>query len=165
MYDEASVHDQPWPEPLGLDADVAAGETAMAVVGALRKYKSDNQLSMNAPVDLVEVYGDIHGFEEDVSGVMHIEKLELLDEEPEIESVVTGVDLDYSLVGPEYGAQVPDIEAALEGDDYEVEDGVMHVAGVELDPEMFTIEESREYVGDGDMLEAGDAIVIVQHAD
>ncbi|MFK5605721.1 valine--tRNA ligase [Haloferax sp. Atlit-47N] len=165
MYDEASVHDQSWPEPLGLDADVAAGETAMAVVGALRKYKSDNQLSMNAPVDLVEVYGDIHGFEEDVSGVMHIEKLELLDEEPEIESVVTGVDLDYSLVGPEYGAQVPDIEAALEGDDYEVEDGVMHVAGVELDPEMFTIEESREYVGDGDMLEAGDAIVIVQHAD
>ncbi|ELK56087.1 valyl-tRNA ligase, partial [Haloferax sp. BAB-2207] len=165
MYDEASVHDQSWPEPLGLDADVAAGETAMAVVGALRKYKSDNQLSMNAPVDLVEVYGDIHGFEEDVSGVMHIEELELLDEEPEIESVVTGVDLDYSLVGPEYGAQVPDIEAALESDDYEVEDGVMHVAGVELDPEMFTIEESREYVGDGDMLEAGDAIVIVQHAD
>jgi valyl-tRNA synthetase len=165
MHGDGSVHGTAWPEPLGLDADFAAGETAMAVVGALRKYKSDNQLSMNAPVDLVQVYGDVRGFEADVSGVMHVDQLETLDEEPQIESVVTGVDLDYSLVGPEFGAQVPDIEAALEAEEYEVVDGELHAAGVELDPEMFTIEETRRYTGEGDMLEAGDAVVIVQHDD
>ncbi|SFR33455.1 valyl-tRNA synthetase [Halogeometricum rufum] len=165
MHGDESVHGTAWPEPLGLDADFAAGETAMAVVGALRKYKSDNQLSMNAPVDLVQVYGDVRGFEADVSGVMHVEELETLDEEPQIESVVTGVDLDYSLVGPEFGAQVPDIEAALEAEEYEVVDGELHAAGVELDPEMFTIEEERRYTGEGDMLEAGDAVVIVRHGD
>ncbi|RYJ14185.1 valine--tRNA ligase [Halogeometricum borinquense] len=163
MHEETSVHRASWPEPLGLEADFEAGETAMAVVGALRKYKSDNQLSMNAPIDLVQVYGDVQDFEADISGVMHVEEMETLAEEPQIESVVTGVDLDYSLVGPEFGAQVPDIEAALEAEEYEVEDGHLHAAGVELAPEMFTIEEERKYMGDGEMLEAGDAVVIVQH--
>ncbi|SFR31829.1 valine--tRNA ligase [Halogeometricum limi] len=165
MYDEGSVHRAAWPEPLGLEADFAAGETAMAVVGALRKYKSDNQLSMNAELDRVQVWGSVQGFEDDISGVMHVEELETLDEEPQIESVVTGVDLDYSLVGPEFGAQVPDIEAALEDEAYDVVDGELHAAGVELAPEMFTIEEERKYVGEGEMLEAGDAVVIVQHGD
>ncbi|MDS0297125.1 valine--tRNA ligase [Halogeometricum sp. S1BR25-6] len=167
MYGEEadSVHRAAWPESLDVDADVAAGETAMAVVGALRKYKSDNQLSMNASVDRVQVYGDVHGFEEDISGVMHVEELETLDEEPQIESVVTGVDLDYSLVGPEFGSQVPDIEADIEAEEYEVVDGNLRAGGAELDPEMFTIEEERRYTGEGEMLEAGDAVVIVQHGD
>ncbi|ELZ31071.1 valyl-tRNA ligase [Halogeometricum pallidum JCM 14848] len=167
MYGEeaASVHRAAWPEPLGVDADVAAGETAMAVVGALRKYKSDNQLSMNASVDHVLVYGDVRGFEEDISGVMHVEELETSSEGPPIESVVTGVDLDYSLVGPEFGAQVPDIESAIEAEEYEVVDGELRAGDAELDSEMFTIEEERKYTGEGEMLEAGDAVVIVRHGD
>ncbi|RLM56841.1 valine--tRNA ligase [Halobellus sp. Atlit-31R] len=165
MHDDGeSVHHSGWPEPLGVDADFAAGETAMDVVGALRKYKSDAKLSMNADLDRVEVWGDVSGFEADISSVMHVEELETLDERPAVESVVTGVDLDYSLVGPEFGSQVPDIDDALEAGDYETVDGTLHVAGVELDPEMFEIEEERQYLGDGEMVEAGDAIVIVHEA-
>jgi valyl-tRNA synthetase len=163
MYGDASVHRTAWPDPLGLAADFEAGETAMAVVGALRKYKSDNQLSMNATLDRVAVYGDVRGFEDDVSRVMHVDELETLDEEPQVESVVTGVDLDYSLVGPEYGSQVPDIEAALAEDDYEVVDGELHVAGLELDAGMFELDEERRYTGEGEMVEAGDALVIVRN--
>ncbi|MFB6089905.1 MAG: class I tRNA ligase family protein, partial [Halobellus sp.] len=161
MHGDGSVHLTDWPEPLGLDADFAAGETAMEVVGALRKYKSDAQLPMNAALDRVEVWGDVSGFEDDISGVMHVEELATLEERPAVESVVTGVDLDYSLVGPEFGSQVPDIEAAIDDGDYEVVDGELHVAGVELDAEMFEIEEERQYLGEGEMVEAGDAIVIV----
>jgi valyl-tRNA synthetase len=133
----------------------------MAVVGALRKYKSEEQLPMNEPLARVDVWGDISGFEADISGVMHVGELTSLAERPEIESVVTGVDLDYSLVGPEFGSQVPDIEAAIEAGEYEVVDGALHAAGVELDAEMFEIEEERQYTGDGEMIESDDAIVIV----
>ena len=92
---------------------------------------------------------------------MHVEELDALRERPEIESVVTGVDLDYSLVGPEFGSQVPEIDAAIEAGDYEVVDGALHAAGVALDPEMFEIERERRYTGDGEMIDADDAAVIV----
>jgi valyl-tRNA synthetase len=164
MYDaETSVHRADWPEPAGMDADLEAGETAMAVVGALRKYKSDNQLSMNAAVDTVQVYGNIAGLEDDISRVMHVESLESLDEEPEIESVVTGIDLDYAQVGPKFGSQVPDIEAGLEAGDYTIEDGVLHVADVELDADLFEVNRERKFMGEGEMLEVDGALVVVQN--
>ena len=161
MHGDGSVHTSGWPDPLGIDADFDAGETAMSVVGALRKYKSDRQLPMNESLARVDVWGDVSGFESDVSGVMHVETLNSLDERPEIESVVTGVDLDYSLVGPAYGSRVPDIDAAIEAGDYEVVDGTLHAADAELDAEMFEIEAERRYTGAGEMVEAGDAVVIV----
>ncbi|WP_318567634.1 valine--tRNA ligase [Salinigranum marinum] len=162
MYADESVHRAAWPDPLGLDADVAAGETALSVVSALRRYKSDNQLSMNAALDTVRVYGNIAGFEGDVRRVMHVDTLETTDEEPPIESVVTGIDLDYSLVGPEFGSTVPEIDAAIEAGDYEIADGTLRAAGVELAPEMFSVEAERQYAGTGAMVEAEHAVVIVQ---
>ena len=162
MHGEGSVHRTDWPEPLGLDADIAAGETALAVVSALRRYKSDNQLSMNADLDGVRVYGDITGFAADIQRVMHVDELEAVDAEPPIGSVVTGIDLDYSLVGPEFGSRVSEIDTALEAGEYDLADGTLHVAGVELSAEMFSVEEERQYTGSGEMVEAGDVVVIVQ---
>jgi valyl-tRNA synthetase len=135
----------------------------MAVVGALRKYKTDHQLSMNASVDAVRVYGDLSGFEEDVRRVMHVGTLETSDEEPPVESVVTGIDLDYSVVGPEFGSKVPEIESGLESGDYELEDGTLRVAGVELDGDAFEVAEERRYAGDGEMVEADETVVIVRN--
>ncbi|MFD1633177.1 valine--tRNA ligase [Haloplanus ruber] len=162
MYNEGSVHTADWPEPLGVTADLTAGERAMSVVAALRKYKTDHQLSMNADVDAVRVYGDVAAFAEDIRRVMHVGELESVDEEPPVESVVTGVDLDYSLVGPEFGNRVSDIEAAIADGDYEVVDGDLHAADAELDPEMFELEEERQYTGEGEMVEAGETVVIVR---
>ncbi|WP_049937922.1 valine--tRNA ligase [Haloplanus natans] len=163
MYGDGSVHTADWPQPLGVDADLSAGELAMDVVAALRKYKTDHQLSMNADVDAVRVYGDVDAFADDIRRVMHVDELESVDETPPVESVVTGVDLDYSLVGPEFGNQVGDIEAAIAQGDYEVVDDRLHAAGVELDAEMFEIEEERQYTGEGEMIEAGDTVVIVRN--
>ncbi|WP_251341844.1 valine--tRNA ligase [Haloplanus halophilus] len=163
MYDGGSVHTTDWPAPLGVEADLDAGERAMAVVAALRKYKTDHQLSMNADVDAVRVYGDVADFADDIRRVMHVAELESVDEEPPVESVVTGIDLDYSLVGPEFGERVSDIEAAIAEGDYEIEDGRLYVADAELDPEMFEIEEERQYAGDGEMVEAGETVVIVRN--
>jgi valyl-tRNA synthetase len=159
-----SVHLADWPEPLGIEADRAAGEAALAVVGALRKYKSERDMALNEPLERVRVYGDgldVGAFAEDVAGAMHVESLEVLDERPAVETVVAGIDLDYSLVGPEFGGDVPDIDAAIEAGEYELVDGGLRAAGHELDAEMFEVEEERRYDGDGDLLELDEAIVIV----
>ena len=79
-----------------------------------------------------------------------------------MESVVTGIDLDYSLVGPEFGERVSEIDDAIEAGDYEVEDGSLRVAGVDLDAEMFDVEEERRYTGEGEMVEAGDVVVVIR---
>ncbi len=165
MYatDDESVHLQPWPQPLGISADRAAGAMAIDVVGALRKYKSANQLSLNSELQTVEVYGDVEAFEDDITSVMHINELIIHEGEAPIESAITGISLDYSVVGPQYGSQVPDIEAALGQDDYKLVGDELHVAGLELAADAFEVEEERQYAGEGEFIEAGDAIVIVNN--
>jgi valyl-tRNA synthetase len=159
-----SIHLADWPTESGVEADREAGEAALAVVGALRKYKSDRGMALNEPIERVRVYGDgveVGAFAEDVAGAMHVERLEVLGERPSVETVVSGIDLDYSLVGPEFGGDVPDIEAAIEAGEYELADGRLLVVGHELDPGMFEVEEERRYDGGGDLLELDEAIVIV----
>ena len=159
---DSSVHQTEWPTPLGIDADIEAGKTAMEVVGALRKYKTTRQLSMNARLDHVAVWGDIGAFQTDIASVMHIDDLELLTDPPEIKQVVTGIDLDYSQVGPAFGDMVPNIDAGIEADEFQIKDGQLHVAGVTLDESMFEVIRQRQYSGAGEMLDTGDAILIVR---
>jgi valyl-tRNA synthetase len=157
-----SIHLADWPEVLGIEADRAAGEAALAVVGALRKYKSDRNMALNEPLERVRVYGDgLDDFAADIAGAMHVDRFEVLADRPAVETVVSGIDLDYSLVGPAFGGDVPDIDAAIEAGEYELDGEVLRAAGHELDPEMFAVEEERRYDGEGDLLELDEAIVIV----
>ncbi|WP_415381504.1 valine--tRNA ligase [Halosimplex sp. TS25] len=156
-----SVHTTDWPETRGYDADLDAGERAMEVIAALRRYKTDTGLPLNADLDRVRVYGGVAGFENAIAEAMHVDSLETLDEAPDVSTEVTGVDLDYSLVGPEYGSEVGDIDAAIESGEFEEVDGKLQVAGVELDAEMYEIEEARTYSGEGEMIETENAVVIV----
>ncbi len=159
-----SIHLAGWPEPLGLDADTDAGVAAMAVVGALRRYKSENQLPLTAELDAVEVYADVGSFEADITGVMHVDDLTVHpDAEAPVETVITGIDLEYATVGPKYGDRVGDIESAIAADDYETDGEELHVAGVTLGPEEFSIEEDGQYAGEGKLLD-DDVVVIVRNA-
>ena len=158
-----SIHLTDWPEPMGLEADHEAGAAATSVVGVLRKYKSENQLPLNAKLDAVEVYADVRGFEADITGVMHVADLTVHpDEDVPVETVVTGIDLDYSTVGPKYGDRVGDIEAALAQNAYEIDGDNLHAADITLTDEEFEVDEERQYQGDGELLEASDAVVIVR---
>jgi valyl-tRNA synthetase len=163
MYrEESSIHQTEWPTPLGIEADLDAGERALSVVGALRKYKSERNLALNEPLSRVRAHGEgLDEFATDIAGAMHVEQLELLAERPEVETVVAGIDLDYSQVGPAFGADVPEIEAAIESGEYEIGGETLHAGGHELDAGMFSVEEERRYDGEGDLLELDDAIVIV----
>ena len=162
QYDsDSSIHTTDWPTEGGFEADLEAGETAMEVISALRTYKTDNGLPLNADLDRVQVYGHVEGLADAVAEAMHVADLELLDDAPDITTEISDIDLDYSLVGPEYGNQVGDIEAGIAQGDYEIKDGQLHVAGVTLGEDMFEIEEARTYSGDGEMIETEHAVVIV----
>jgi valyl-tRNA synthetase len=163
VYDEDdSIHTTDWPTAGGYDADLEAGETAMEVVSALRRYKTENGLPLNADLDHVEVFGHIAGFEDAVAEAMHVAQLDTYDEAPDITTEVSGIDLDYSLVGPEFGSEVGAIDAAIEDGDYEIDGDELHVAGVTLGDEMFAVEESRTYSGEGEMTETESAVVVVR---
>ena len=161
---DTSVHTTAWPTPRGYDADLAAGETAMTVISALRRYKSENQLPLNEPLETVSVYGPVEGFEDAIRNVMHVEELRLLETEPDVSMTVTAIDLDYATLGPKYGAKVGEIDAAIADGDFELEAGDerLHVAGETLESDEFTVERERSYAGDGEMLETDSAVVIVE---
>ncbi|MFB6292484.1 MAG: valine--tRNA ligase [Candidatus Nanohaloarchaea archaeon] len=161
LYSDESIHTQDWPEPRGIDADIEAGETAMQVISALRKYKTEHQLALNEEIETAKVYGDIEGFEDAIKEVMHIEELERLEDEPETEKKVIEIKLDYSEAGPRYGDRIGEIEDALENNEWNLESGRLQVAGEHLKPEEFEVVEDRTYEGEGEMLETEDALVIV----
>ena len=156
-----SLHHQNWPEPRGYEADLDAGEAAMETISALRRYKTDEGLALNADLDSVAVYGDLGDFADAVAKAMHVADLAVHEESPEIETRIADVDLDYSLVGPEFGNKVGEIDAAIEDGEFEIDGETLQVAGVELDPEMFEIEEERAYSGEGELIEAEEVAVVV----
>ena len=164
VYDEdESVHTTDWPSAGGYEADLHAGETAMDVISALRGYKSDNGLALNAALSTVKIFGHVGEFADAVAGAMHVEEIAVSEDEPEITTEISGVDLDYSLVGPEFGSEVGDIDAAIEAGEFEVDGDTLVVGGeYELDDEMFEIERTRTYSGEGQMVETDHAVVIVQ---
>lgn len=157
-----SIHRSSWPEDSGIKADLEAGETAMEVISALRKYKSDNQMALNQELDHVQVYGNISGMEDPIKETMHIKELESKEGEPETEKKIIDITLDYSKAGPKYGDKVSKIEEALENQEWMIEDGHLEVADEHLKPEMFEVTEERKYTGEGEMLETENAILVVK---
>lgn len=133
----------------------------MAVIGALRRYKSENQLPLNEPLDHVAVYGNVDGFTDAIAGVMHVESFELLADAPEITTEIADISLDYSTLGPKYGGTVGEFDAAIESGEYELDGDTLSLAGETLEADEFEIREERTYSGAGEMLEADEAIVIV----
>ncbi|MFT4946246.1 MAG: valyl-tRNA synthetase [Natronomonas sp.] len=164
VYDEDdSIHTSDWPTAGGYEADLRAGETAMEAISALRGYKSDNGLALNATLSRVKIFGHVGEFAGPVAEVMHVEEIEATEDEPEIRTEISGIDLDYSLVGPEFGSDVGAIDDAIEAGDFEIDGDTLLVGGeYELDEEMFGIERKRIYSGEGEMIETESAVVIVQ---
>ena len=157
-----SIHTETWPEPRGYEADLEAGEAAMEVISALRRYKSERQLPLNAEIDAVAVYGPIEGFEGVIRDVMHVDELEHLAEPPEITTEVTAIDLDYATLGPEYGAKVGEIDAAIDAGEFELDGEELVVAGERLGEGLFEVEFERSYSGAGEMLETESTVVVVE---
>ncbi|WP_090505791.1 valine--tRNA ligase [Natronorubrum sediminis] len=159
-----SIHTREWPRPQGYEADLEAGETATEVISALRRYKSEKQLPLNADLEAVSVYGPVEGFEDAIQNVMHVQELTLLEDEPEVTTEVASIDLDYSTLGPKFGSKVGDIDAGIESGEYEIDESqdVLRVAGEQLESELFEVSLERTYSGEGEMIETESAVVVVE---
>jgi valyl-tRNA synthetase len=161
MYSSNSIHTSSWPETSGVKADLEAGENAMQIISALRKYKSENQMSLNEEIGKVQIFGNISDMEKAIKEVMHVQELEKLEEEPETEKQIVEISLDYSKAGPKYGDKVGEIEEALENNEWMLEDGRLEVAGEHLKPEEFEVREERTYEGEGDMYETENCVMVI----
>ena len=162
MYSTQSIHTTDWPETSDVEADLEAGENALEVITALRKYKTKNQLSPTSAIDHVQVYGDIEGFEQDIKQVMHVNDLENLSEKPSTEQTIVEIKLDYSKAGPRYGDKVGEIEEALENGEWMIDGARLEVANEKLKSEEFEVIEEHRYTGEGEMLETKNMFVIIK---
>ncbi len=160
-YDQ-SVFVQSWPTPHGWSSDRKAGATATAVLSALRGYKSDAGMALNAPLDRVGVYGPIDGFEEAIAQTMTIDTFERLEQQPTASERIVDIELEYSTVGPMYGEQLADIEQAIAEGAFSINDGTLSVASLELDSELYEPVIDRTFDTTGDVRELEDAVIVIE---
>jgi valyl-tRNA synthetase len=152
-----SVHVSGWPEAPEVDEEAERkGETAKAVVAAIRSWKSGKGISLNSGISRVEVVGEsasemMYGSEEDVRATVKAGELEVRADVSLRETVVR-IKPVHSRVGPTFKSDAKEIAAILAGKDpagIETADGVseLELAGgrtVELLPEHYEVEKRLE---------------------
>jgi len=167
-----SIHVSAWPESkeYGFDKAFKAGEQAVELIAALRKYKSDHNLSLNQELGHVKVFAseDISDVRQDVKEAMHVQELEIVQEQPDVAKEIVGVDFNYAELGPRFGSRVKDIEQAVEQpEELAVEDGqlILDIDGeqIELKESEFELEERYVLEGEeGKLLQTENFVLVVE---
>ncbi|EMA38894.1 valyl-tRNA ligase [Halococcus morrhuae DSM 1307] len=115
-----SVHAAGWPELDAEDESVEArGERIAAVASAVRAWKSEAGMALNADLDRVEIYPD-DGIDEFDTGDLRATvnaPIEVAAGEPDIEMVPVETDPDHSTIGPKFRDQAGAVVGALEDAD------------------------------------------------
>ncbi len=173
---DGSVHTANWPD-LAIDDPEAeqAGRLIASVASEVRAWKSDQGYALNAELDKVELYLD--GLERppdtyDLAETINAPVL-LREGSPSVELEPVDVDVDHSVLGPEFRDRAGDVVAALESaDPAELAAQSVSTGSVELevDGEAVTVDAEafevvEEHRGEGgeavDILEVKDSTAIV----
>ncbi len=163
--EETSIHTRPWPEPFGVDADLEAGEHAIEIIHGLRRYKTDQQMAPNDPLQHVQVYGPgVSAFTDAIKDVMHVQEFTELASQPDVETAIAEISLNYATVGPKYGDKVGEIDQAIDSGEYTLDDGRLAVAGETLSDDEFEVREETSYAGSGEMIETDNFVIVVADA-
>ncbi|NPV61451.1 MAG: valine--tRNA ligase [Methanotrichaceae archaeon] len=110
-----SVHLQPWPEASGTTAD-SAGRAIKDIAAAVRRYKSEKGLPLNAPLSGIAVYSYLNLETVDLAGVANA-SVESHSGRPEIEMRPTAVKPQMKVLGPKFKGKSGAIMKALEAMD------------------------------------------------
>jgi valyl-tRNA synthetase len=167
-----SIHVADWPETEGhaFDEAVERGDMAIEIIGALRKYKSDNNMPLNEDLEEVTVFGaaDLEEFARPVKDAMHVAELRFQEESPDLEERIDAIDLAYSEIGPKYGNKVGAIEQAVaDPSEVTIEDGRL---SLEIDGEEIVLEAGKDFEvsrsyglkdADGDLVQTENVAVLV----
>ncbi|WP_456423214.1 valine--tRNA ligase, partial [Thermococcus sp.] len=173
-----SVHLLEWPKFRQERIDTEAeklGELAREIVGAIRRYKNSHGLSLNAKLNHVAIYATesyeaLKAIEKDIAGTMNIERLEIIQGEPELEERIIEIKPNFRTVGPRYGKLVPKITAYLKENAEEVAKSLKDGGKVEFEVDGQKIELGREDIvlrkavfSEGEEVETavvGDAVLV-----
>ncbi len=113
-----SVHLQSWPETeQGLIDPVAEseGELIRQLTAAIRRYKAEHGIALNAPLKAIQLYSPL-GDAEDIEGTVNA-KVERLSEKPVFEDVVKEVKPRMQIIGPRFKDRAGDIVRVLKNMD------------------------------------------------
>jgi len=95
-----SVHVQSWPQTLGAPVD-PAGLAIKEIAAALRRYKAEKGMALNAPLPGIMVYSDLGLETVDLQGVAN-SKVESRTDLPEIEMRPVAVKPQMKILGPRF---------------------------------------------------------------
>jgi valyl-tRNA synthetase len=115
-----SVHAAAWPAlDAGDESAEARGERIAAVASAVRAWKSEAGMALNADLDRVEVYAEdeITDFDTGDLRATVNSPVTVAAGEPAVEMVPIAVEPDHSQIGPEFREQADAVVAALESTD------------------------------------------------
>ncbi|MGP8321595.1 MAG: valine--tRNA ligase [Methanosarcinaceae archaeon] len=171
---EGSIHMQSWPDvnESFIDKDIElVGELVKDITAAVRRYKSENGMALNAPLKKIEVYGTLDDIT-DIEGATN-SHIEVIAGEPDFEHLPVGVKPNMGIIGPKFRKQAGAIVKMLIEEDpqqiaRQVAGGsiVITVNGeiITLDPETVMIEKEVFSAGRAvDVLDVnGIAVVIVR---
>ncbi|WP_255151359.1 valine--tRNA ligase [Halorarius halobius] len=115
-----SVHESEWPDPPAVDERAAdRGGLVARVAAAVRGWKSDEGVALNADLSRVELYlddppeegptPDTYDLANAVNAPVYVET-----GRPSLELVPVDVEVDHSVVGPEFRERAGDVVDALE---------------------------------------------------
>ncbi|MBC7110065.1 MAG: valine--tRNA ligase [Archaeoglobi archaeon] len=143
------------------------GERAIGIIAAIRRYKSERGIPLNAPLKKVIIYGEVSGADE-IKGATNSE-VEIRSGQPEFERVVKTVKPKMSVIGPKYREKAKKIISfikesdpeelvrAIQSGEAEIEDGIKI--------EMEDVEIEYELVSGGkevDVIEERDAVIVIE---
>ena len=170
---DGSVHTKNWPKVNAQFIDEKAekdGELIKEITSAIRRYKSDCRIALNAPLSKVEIYS--RKIEtRDISGTVN-SNVKLLKGKPKLKNIPSKIKPDMKTIGPKYREKSKLIIKALkDADPVWIEDQVKkdHKITLELGDETIDIDPSFvevEYtVTSGgkaaDVLKVEDATIVV----
>jgi valyl-tRNA synthetase len=167
-----SVHLQAWPqvnESL-IDAEAeATGELIKEITAAIRRYKSEHGMALNAPLKDIEIYSSLIDAS-DIAGAAN-STIKLKTGNPDFELVPREIKPDMKVLGRTYRSMAKPIADALRNANprdlmKQAESGSIKLSMdgeiIILDPSCFTVEKERLLKGKAvDVLEVGSATVVI----
>ena len=174
MYGCESVHKRTWPvvnDAFFDDAILKEGELIKEIISAVRRYKSEQGNALNAPIERIEIYGELSDVV-DIKGATNSNVVKVISDAPDFEYIPVRVKPDMSVIGPKYRGDAGKIVNALSKlSPIEISNEVERIGEIKLDIDskeiiisgkILTIEKEMSLAGRKvDVLNVLNAIVVV----
>ena len=173
LLHKESVHQSQWPEVDESAINKAAedmGDHVAEITAAIRRFKSDKGMALNAPLGRIRMYGSIVDVA-DIAGTVNAD-IEVHEGDPEFEHRVSGIKPNMSVIGPKFKNKAGAIIGALKSADpqtiaVQVASGSILLGlkdeTITLEPDAVTFE--REILSGGhavDVVEVGKLMVVIE---